>query len=256
MATYQLNQKTLDKIFATNDEDYVDIATESINSFNKYTQIVVNFEDDIAELKKESPDSYRTRMMDLDKKRKIAHDTCLSSVDILNRIAKNENIRPFCDLGANINSAKDVNRSDIADAIFTWSYENLNNVTNNQMQNLGLTPTNQTNKTTLLQNMLKDEQRTPQQQVMDKYNRLLSQNRYPMIEAEDQFKFVHFLTLDEIDPKMAQTYCFNTLIETNKLKPETSDILESAVTQVKKSKAQHIGIDTPTSKKEHQPLEL
>lgn len=235
MVLYQFNQKTLDKILATNDEDYVDIAKDSINSFNNYTQIVVNFEDDIDELKKDSPDSYRMRMVELDRKRKIAHDTCLSSVDILNRIAQNEKMQPFCDLGNNIKSAKEVNRTDIADAIFTWSYEHLDNVSNAQMEKLGLTPNTPTNESEL-NSLLEQKERTPEQQVMDKYNRLLSQNRYPMIEVEDKYKFVHFLTLNEIDPKVAHKYCFDSLIEKDKLSNENHTILEKATKQVKQSK--------------------
>lgn len=235
MATYVFNHQVIDRCLKSDDEMLIDLATDAITHFNDYTETVLNFQDQINAFKQESPDSYRVRAQDLDTKRRNQHNTCLGDVDILNRLAQNEfDCQPFCNLHG-LSSAKDANRTDIGDAVFAWAVEHLENVSDQhaKLNNLAIDQ-----RRTQVENDLglfvKKKELSPEEELMNKYNSLIRDNRFPMVKDKENetYKFIHFLSQKEVTSEEAITNCRNQLKEKHKLTPETLKLVGAAKHQV------------------------
>lgn len=238
MANYEFNQSVLDKLLDSKDPDLIDFAEDAITAFNDYTITVANFTDNIINLSKESPELYRTAAVDLDTKRRSQHNVCMNKIDGLNRLARNEfKSEPFCDLHGAIMTSM-VNRTDLGDAILTWSYENLHNITENQLSELGLKPIESSNNNNQsLKSYIKNKNETTEEEtLMKNYNSLMRDNRYPMIKQKgNEYAFIHFLTQKEVDPEMVFHYCNHQLKDKHKDSNENIDIVNSAKNQVYKT---------------------
>lgn len=235
MATYEFNQDVLDKLLKHDDDDLVDFAQDAITIFGNYAETVANFTDDVIAYRKENPETYRTLMTDLDTKRRMQHNACMSKIDGLNRIAEKElKTKPFCAMfGAK--STMFVNRTDLGDAILTWSYEHLNRVTTEQMIELGLTPIESNNSKDLTEFVKDEKDLSRDEKIMNDYNNLMRDNRYPMVKDDDHYKFIHFLTQQEVDSKMVTTYCYHQLEEKHKINRDNIMLLNEASHQVNQS---------------------
>lgn len=233
MATYEFNQKTLNQLLDHDDDMIQDLAKDAVTGFKDYALTVVNFTDQIEQFKQDSPESYRLKTKDLDTKRKNQHDVAMSSIDILNRIAKTEgNMEPFCDLnGAESTKDASVNRTDITNAILTWSYEHFNDVSYEQLKELGLNP-DAVQKTADLDQEVKNKAIDPQEELMNEYNHLSRTNRYPMVKTEQGYQFQHFLSQEPVDVETAMDHCLDRLDYHKKNNPENQLIVQKAALQV------------------------
>lgn len=95
-------QQTKYEMFDGDKEEAFDFVSEQLEKFPQYTNIVIReqimmpiwrFRYDGEEL--------RDKIQDIDQKRKIAHDSAIASVNILNRLSKNLGLEPFADIDTN-----------------------------------------------------------------------------------------------------------------------------------------------------------
>ncbi len=93
---YKIKNEIITKLISTfrEDKDILDIIHSSIKSFNEYHSAIYEMETWMKVYSYESIDKeeYQFKVTDMDKRRTIYHNSVLSSVNILNRLATKENL--------------------------------------------------------------------------------------------------------------------------------------------------------------------
>ncbi len=93
---YKIKNEIITKLISTfrEDKDILDIIHSSIKSFNEYHSAIYEMETWMKVYSYESIDKeeYQFKVTDMDKRRTMYHNSVLSSVNILNRLATKENL--------------------------------------------------------------------------------------------------------------------------------------------------------------------
>lgn len=119
MQEVNFNMKVLEHFRKSDDSMYQDIANDCKDDFTNYASLVSNFSQKVNELREtKDTENYQILYSQLDRKRKRIHDNCLEDIKMINRMAKLENLPPFC------NADERHNRTDIGSAIIEQMHEN------------------------------------------------------------------------------------------------------------------------------------
>jgi hypothetical protein len=112
MAEVIINNNWFNQQKRSKDTDIHEMIWQYHFDFIKYINIVEDFYDQVKALRGLSTKDFQAAYLALDNRRKGAHDLALNDIDILNRLALQEN-----EIFANIDGA---NRTDIAKALCIW----------------------------------------------------------------------------------------------------------------------------------------
>lgn len=183
MQEVNFNMKVLEHFRKSDDSMYQDIANDCKDDFTNYASLVSNFSQKVNELREtEDTENYQILYSQLDRKRKRIHDNCLEDIKMINRMAKLENLPPFC------NADERHNRTDIGSAIIEQMHEN---------SRIGQTRV--TKKSKHMENRNK----------MENYNYMLKGGftKYPIIKDENgKFKFINLFTIQKVKPAIVEQY--------------------------------------------------
>ncbi len=93
---YKINHETITKLITTCQEDknMLDILYSSLKSFEEYHSVIFDMETwmKVFSYKSVDKEEYQSKVTDMDRRRTICHNSVLSSVNILNRLAAKENL--------------------------------------------------------------------------------------------------------------------------------------------------------------------
>lgn len=169
-----------------NDDLNVQTAQQTKQDFQDYYKTVLHFTEHINAYKKEhSGDDYRQEVGRLDRKRRNIHNNCLSDIDMLNKMAQMDGLKPF------LEGFEEQNRTDIGDAILQTGYEQMVKGTGNKMPAIDAS----------LNSVTKDRD------LVNKYNQMLDgYTKYPIIKHGQNYQFVDMFTGRQPDKKTLQNY--------------------------------------------------
>jgi hypothetical protein len=92
---YKINNETITKLITTcqEDKDMLDILYSSLKSFEEYHSVIFDMETwmKVFSYKSIDKEEYQSKVTDMDIRRTMCHNSVLSSVNILNRLATKEN---------------------------------------------------------------------------------------------------------------------------------------------------------------------
>ena len=92
---YKINNETITKLITTchEDKDILDILYSSLKSFEEYHSVIFDMETwmKVFSYKSIDKEEYQSKVTDMDIRRTMCHNSVLSSVNILNRLATKEN---------------------------------------------------------------------------------------------------------------------------------------------------------------------
>ena len=93
---YKINNETITKLITTcqEDKDMLDILYSSLKSFEEYHSVIFDMETwmKVFSYKSVDKEEYQSKVTDMNRRRTMCHNSVLSSVNILNRIAVKENL--------------------------------------------------------------------------------------------------------------------------------------------------------------------
>lgn len=93
---YKINNETITKLITTcqEDKDMLDILYSSLKSFEEYHSVIFDMETwmKVFSYKSIDKEEYQSKVTDMDRRRTMCHNSVLSSVNILNRLAAKENL--------------------------------------------------------------------------------------------------------------------------------------------------------------------
>ena len=93
---YKINNETITKLITTcqEDKDMLDILYSSLKSFEEYHSVIFDMETwmKVFSYKSVEKEDYQSKVTDMDRRRTMCHNSVLSSVNILNRLAVKENL--------------------------------------------------------------------------------------------------------------------------------------------------------------------
>ena len=125
-----LNRESIRKLLTLYRDDPVTMKFlgDIFDSFEDYHRAV--FKEQLGRLLygggAEDPDAYRDRIVSLDRTRTIHHNSVIANVGILNRLAEKNGLPPVYD---GVVSEERPHRREIANAVFAWLEEIINNRT-------------------------------------------------------------------------------------------------------------------------------
>lgn len=86
-------------MFDGNKDEALDFIGEQLNAFPNYANTVINQQILTPIIyAREEGENLRDKIQDLDNKRRLAHESAINSVNILNRLSKNLGLEPFADI--------------------------------------------------------------------------------------------------------------------------------------------------------------
>ena len=93
---YKINNETITKLITAcqEDKDMLDILYSSLKSFEEYHSVIFDMEMwmKVFSYKSIDKEEYQSKVTDMDRRRTMCHNSVLSSVNILNRLAAKENL--------------------------------------------------------------------------------------------------------------------------------------------------------------------
>lgn len=96
ISMYKINNETITKLITTcqEDKDMLDILYSSLKSFEEYHSVIFDMETwmKVFSYKSIDKEEYQSKVTDMDRRRTMCHNSVLSSVNILNRLATKENM--------------------------------------------------------------------------------------------------------------------------------------------------------------------
>ena len=96
MSMYQINYETITKLITIGQEDYdvLDIVYSALRSFEEYHSAIFDMETwmKVYSYKSVDKEEYKSKVTEMDRRRTMCHNSVLSSVNILNRLATKENL--------------------------------------------------------------------------------------------------------------------------------------------------------------------
>lgn len=116
-----INVETINKLISIyrEDKEMLDIVFDALKSFEEYHQAIYNMETQLRIYSYDSIDkeNFQDLIQDLDRKRTRCHNTVLTSVNMLNRIADKEGLPLIYD---GIVSEKRPYRREVANAVLAY----------------------------------------------------------------------------------------------------------------------------------------
>lgn len=198
MANVDFNMDTLTNYQNDPDDLKADLANTCLDDFKKYGKIVTTFDDQMNTWKQEkTATDYKQAVAKLDHDRRLVHDNCLNDINIINRMAKKDGIKPFV-----ICNDPNPNRTDIGNAIIAQCYENIQKAVQPVM------------KTPQKANNFKDTRQT-----VNDYNFMLGYTKYPLVHDKDNhYHFINMFTQETIDTKQVEAYTKSRTKQETKIK--------------------------------------
>lgn len=117
-----INEETILKLSSlyTEDSEVLNIIYDSLKSFEEYHVAIYDMElwMHLYSYKSVDTEEYQSKVADMDRRRRMCHNSALSSVNILNRLALKENLPPVYE---GIVSEEMPYRREVANAILEYA---------------------------------------------------------------------------------------------------------------------------------------
>lgn len=96
MSMCKINYETITRLISIfqEDKEMLDILYSSLKSFEEYHSVIFDMESwmKVYSYKSVDKEEYQSKVADMDRRRTMCHNSVLSSVNILNRLADKENL--------------------------------------------------------------------------------------------------------------------------------------------------------------------
>lgn len=168
------NMDTFNHYLNSDDDLDVETAQQTKQDFKDYYKTVIHFTERINAYKKEhSGDDYRQEVGRLDRRRRDIHNNCLSDIQMMNKMAEMDGLKPF------LPRTDGKNRTDIGDAILQQGYEQMVKGTGNK------TPVEDTSLNSVTQT----------RDLVNNYNKMLDgYTKYPIVKDGQSYRFMNMFT--------------------------------------------------------------